>query len=91
MTKYHIKDVSETMGISVYTLRYYEKIGVLSFVKRDENGVREFEPRDLVTLNTIECLKKTDMPLKDIKNYLNLIDDGISSADERLQMFVDQK
>lgn len=46
------------MGISDYTLRYYEKIGLLSFVKRNEVGVREFSRSDLLTLNTIRALKR---------------------------------
>ena len=58
MKKYRIKDVSDLLGISTYTLRYYEKIGLLKFVKRDENGVREFEPDDLMTLCTIIYLRK---------------------------------
>ena len=50
---YNIKEVSELMGISPHTLRYYEKIGLLEFVKRNEQGVREFSESDLLTLNTI--------------------------------------
>lgn len=91
MEKLTIKNVSRIMGISTYTLRYYEKIGLLDFVDRDKNGVRKFKPRDLLTLNTIECLKKTDMPLKDIKKYLNLVKEGITSVKERQQMFQKQK
>lgn len=61
MEKLTIKNVSRIMGISTYTLRYYEKIGLLDFVDRDKNGVREFKPSDLLTLNTIE---KYDRMLK---------------------------
>lgn len=91
MKTYHIKEVSEMLGISSYTLRYYEKIGLLSFVKRDDNGVREFLPKDLVTIKTIECLKKTNLPLKDIKNYFKLVDQGLDTAKERRELFVKQK
>lgn len=91
MKTYHIKEVSEMLGISSYTLRYYEKIGLLSFVKRDNNGVREFLPKDLVTIKTIECLKKTNLPLKDIKNYFKLVDQGLDTAKERRELFVKQK
>ncbi|BDR52519.1 putative HTH-type transcriptional regulator [Bombiscardovia nodaiensis] len=91
MTTYSIADVSSMMGISAYTLRYYEKIGLLSFVKRDINGVREFEDKDVLTLNTVRCLKDTGMPLKDIKHYLELVGDGLDSAEERRDMFAEQK
>lgn len=88
---YSIKEVSEIMGISAYTLRYYEKIGLLSFVKRNEAGVREFSVSDLLTLNTIYRLKQTGMSLKDIKHYLELIKEGFPSVDERLAIFCAQK
>lgn len=91
MKTYHIKEVSEITGISSYTLRYYEKIGLLTFVKRDQNGVREFAAKDLIILKTIECLKKTNLPLKQIKNYLRLMDQGLDSAAARRELFVRQK
>lgn len=88
---YNIKEVSELMGISPYTLRYYEKIGLLNFVKRDQNGVRQFSKKDLVTLNTIFRLKETDMPLREIKRYLALIDQGIDSVSERKALMQKQQ
>lgn len=91
MKKYQIKDVSDLFGISTYTLRYYEKIGLLNFVKRNESGVREFDASDLITINTIICLKKTGMPLKDIKEYLKLVAEGIETAPQRREMFLKQK
>lgn len=91
MKKYRIKDVSELLGVSTYTLRYYEKIGLLNFVKRDENGIREFEPADLMTINTIICLKETGMSLKNIKEYLRLADDGLNSVEKRKKLFLEQK
>lgn len=91
MEKYRIKDVSELLGVSTYTLRYYEKIGLLNFVKRDENGIREFAPSDLITINTIICLKETGMSLKNIKEYLKLADDGLNSVEKRKELFIEQK
>ena len=88
---YNIKEVSELMGISPHTLRYYEKIGLLEFVKRNEQGVREFSESDLLTINTIYCLKQTGMPLKEIKHYLALIKEGFASVDERAQIMLAQK
>ena len=91
MKKFRIKDVSELLGISTYTLRYYEKIGLLKFVKRDENGIREFEPNDLIVISTIIYLRKTGMPLKEIKNYLQLAENGIDTVEQRKEMFLKQK
>lgn len=79
------------MGISPYTLRYYEKIGLTSFVKRGENGVRKFSKGDVVTLNTVYRLKQTGMSLKDIKHYLDLLEEGIDTVSERKDIFWSQK
>lgn len=70
---YTIKEVSKMMDISAYTLRYYEKIDLLEFIKRDKNGVRQFSKSDLLTLNTIYRLEDIGMLLKKIKHYLTLI------------------
>ena len=91
MKKFRIKDVSELLGISTYTLRYYEKIGLLKFVKRDENGIREFEPNDLIVISTIIYLRKTGMRLKEIKKYLKLAENGIDTVEQRKEMFLKQK
>ena len=91
MKKFRIKDVSELLGISTYTLRYYEKIGLLKFAKCDENGIREFEPNDLIVISTIIYLRKTGMPLKEIKNYLQLAENGIDTVEQRKEMFLKQK
>ena len=88
---YNIKEVSELMGISPHTLRYYEKIGLLEFVKRNDQGIREFGESDLLTLNTIYRLKQTGMPLKEIKHYLTLVKKGYASVDERAQIMLAQK
>lgn len=88
---YTIKEVSKIMGISAYTLRYYEKISLLEFVKRDKNGVRQFTDSDLLTLNTIYRLKDTGTPLQKIKHYLDLIDEGIDSVSERKEIMEEQK
>lgn len=88
---YQIKEVSELLGISIYTLRYYEQIGLLNNVKRDQHGHRMFSEDDILTLNTVECLKQTGMSLQNIKRYVQLVAQGIDTAPERLQLFEDQQ
>lgn len=88
---YQIKEVSELLGISIYTLRYYERIGLLNNVKRDQYGRREFSEDDILTLNTVECLKQTGMSLQNIKRYVQLVGEEIDTAPERLQLFERQQ
>lgn len=91
MTYYTIKEVAEKTGISAHTLRYYDKIGLLPFVKRNEHGVRLFSDDDLEALYTIVCLKKSGASLDDIKSFMNLYMQGDETIPERLQFFLKQR
>lgn len=54
------------MGTTPSTIRYYDKNGLLPFVKRDQNGHRAFVDNDFNFLKVINCLKKSGVPVKDI-------------------------
>ena len=88
---YSIGEVSEKLNVSVHTLRYYENEGLLASIDRDANGRRVFKPRDLIMLNTIECLKSTGMPIKEIKKYIEWCYEGDSTTQLRYDLFVDRK
>lgn len=49
-----IKSVSERTGLSAYTIRYYEKMGIIPEVNRDENGVRAFTEDDIAWLELVK-------------------------------------
>ncbi|MGL5545221.1 MAG: MerR family transcriptional regulator, partial [Cetobacterium sp.] len=53
---YTIKNVSEIVGLSSYTIRYYDKCGLMPFVARNKNGVREFTEDDVFWIEIIKCL-----------------------------------
>ena len=91
MNIYTIKEVSEKTGLSIYTLRYYDKEGLLPFVERSESGIRQFTDADLEWLSTICCLKDTGMPLKEIKEYIDLFLEGTSTLETRRQIFIDHR
>ena len=63
---YSIKEVSQKVGLSIYTLRFYDKQGLLPFVARNDAGYREFTDGDLNLIHTICCLKETGMKISDI-------------------------
>ena len=50
---YSIKQVSQITGLSIYTIRYYDKQGLLPFVKRDSSGYRAFTDADMSLIHTI--------------------------------------
>ncbi len=88
---YSIGQVAAKTGLTVHTLRYYEKEGLLPFVHKSSSGLRMFSDNDLGWLSIIECLKKTGMPLKGIKQYIDWFREGDSTLPQRLEMFKQQQ
>ena len=76
------------MGVSVPTLRYYDKEGLLPFIEKKENGTRIFKEEDLKSLDIISCMKASGMPIKDIKRYMDMCLEGDSTFEERLNIFL---
>ena len=88
---YSIGQVAKKTGLGVHTLRYYEKEGLLPFVRKSGSGLRIYSDSDIGWLGMIECLKGTGMTLKGIKQYIDWYIEGDSTLEQRLEMFKRQK
>ena len=88
---YSIGEAAKKAGLSAYTLRYYDKEGLLPFVERTPSGFRIFKDSDLEWLAVISCLKSSGMSIKDIKKFINWCMEGDSTLEKRLNMFKKQK
>lgn len=88
---YSIGEVSKMLDISVSTLRFYDKEGLLPLVNRTLGNIRVFDETDIECLKMIECLKTTGMPLKDIKQFFEWCEVGDSTIDQRYNLFIEQK
>lgn len=82
---YSIGMFSKATGLSVHTLRYYEKEGLI-FAERDKNGRRVYFDKDIAWIEFILRLKETGMPLRDIRRYALLRYAGDETMPERLRM-----
>lgn len=87
---YSIKEVADIMGINASTLRYYDTLGLLPDVKR-ENGRRVFEDKDFRWLRVLNCMKRINMPLNKIKEYVELAKKGDDTLEERYALILEQK
>ena len=83
---YTIKEVSEKTEISIYTLRFYDKQGLLPFVARNSSGYRAFTDGDLSLIHTISCLKNTGMTIKDIRRYIDYVMQGPATIQQRVAL-----
>jgi DNA-binding transcriptional MerR regulator len=88
---YSISEVAKELNLTVYTLRYYDKEGLMPFVERTPSGTRLFKESDIGALKVIECLKATGMPIKEIKNFIDWCSDGDSTLQQRYDMFIERK
>ena len=91
MKTYKISEIAKLLGITIYTLHYYDKEGLLPFVERDKNGNRIFKEDDLHYLYVIDFFKKTEMPLKKIKKYMDLYRTGDTTLSERKEIITTHK
>ena len=87
---YTIGQVAKMFGLPPSTLRYYDKEGLFPNMERS-NGIRRFGERELETLRVIECLKKSGMEIKDIRQFMAWCAQGSSTYPQRRAMFVKQK
>lgn len=83
---YSIGEIAQRLGIAPSALRYYEKEGLLPFVERSDSGIRQFTDIDLEWLIIIDSLKRTGMPLKEIKEFVGMFEEGESTNKRRLEI-----
>lgn len=88
---YTIAQAAKKSNMSSYTLRYYDKEGLLPFVERSQSGYREFSDGDLEWLALINCLKNTGMPIKQIKEIIELTVKGEETLPQRQQIFLEHR
>ena len=88
---YTIKQAAELTNLTPVTLRYYDKQGLLPFMERRESGYRMFSDGDIAMLRVIECLKKSGMSIKDIRQFSEWVLMGDDSLQERYDMFLERK
>lgn len=89
--RYTIAEVAQRTGLTAHTLRYYDKEGLLPFVERDSAGNRSFKDSDISWIYTIGCMKKTGMPLKMIRQYVEWGMEGADTIPQRLEMMLEHK
>ena len=84
---YTIKRVSEMTGLSIPTLRFYDKEGLLPDLQRKESGYRIFSDQDLEAIDLIECFKQSGLTIREIRHFMSLVKQGDVTLAERLAIF----
>ena len=82
---YTIGQVSKLFGLPVSTLRYYDKEGLFPGMER-QSGIRKFSENELEALRVIECLKKSGLEIKEIKQYMEWCKEGAATYPDRKEL-----
>ncbi|URX63471.1 MerR family transcriptional regulator [Luteibacter anthropi] len=66
-----IAEAAQSSGLTAYTLRYYEQIGLIDPVPR-RSGQRVYGDAEMRLITFVQCLRATGMPMRDIQEYMRL-------------------
>jgi DNA-binding transcriptional MerR regulator len=82
-----IAEAARRTGVSVHTLRYYERAGlVVTTVERTDGGRRRYQQQDLYWISICTKLRATGMPIRTIRRYAQLVSEGPGNEQERLAL-----
>jgi DNA-binding transcriptional MerR regulator len=88
---YAIAEAAHRSGLSIDTLRYYERIELIDPPARDSGGRRVYSDTDLAWLGFLTRLRTTGMPIRMMREYAKLRHQGMASASRRKQILVEQR
>ena len=85
-----IAEVSEQYGISSDTLRYYERVGLIPPVHRNESGIRDYDELDLRRVDFIKCMRSAGLPIDVLIEYVGLVQQGDQTIEARKEILKEQ-
>ena len=88
-TIYTMKEVCKRTGLTYEALKFYCNRGLVPNVKRDKNGYRIFDERTAAWVESLSCLKKCGMSIKEMKRYVDLCLKGEASIPDRKIMLTE--
>jgi MerR family transcriptional regulator, aldehyde-responsive regulator len=86
-----IAEVSEQYGLSADTLRYYERIGLIQPVNRNESGIRDYGEGDLRRVEFIKCMRSAGLPIEVLIEYVGLVQQGDETIEARKEILIEQR
>ena len=86
-----IAEVSDQYGMSSDTLRYYERIGLIPPVTRNDNGIRDYNELDLRRVEFIKCMRSAGLPVEVLIEYVGLVQQGDRTIEARKEILTEQR
>ena len=86
-----IKEASQLTGVSADTLRYYERIGLIPAVLRNESGIRNYDETSIGWINFIKCMRSAGLPIEALIEYVALYKEGSKTEASRKAILIEQR
>lgn len=86
-----IAEVSRLYGLSVDTLRYYERVGLIPAVNRSKGGIRDYAEEDCRWVEFAKCMRGAGLPVEALIEYVALFLQGDDTREARKQILVEQR
>ena len=88
---YTVGEMAKVLNVNTSTLRYYDSEGLLPFVERSSGGMRMFSEKDYEALMVINCLKKSGLSIREIKQFIEWAMQGDETIEQRLELFTTRR
>lgn len=88
---YTMMQTCEKTKMTYQALKFYCNEGLVPNVKRDKNNRRIFDDRDIAWINSLVCLKKCDMSIQEMKEYLELCLQGEKTIPKRKELLAEKR
>lgn len=86
-----IKEVSQRLGLTPDTLRYYERVGLIPPVNRNKNGIRDYTENDCQWIEFIKCMRQSGLPVEVLIKYVRLFQQGEETNQSRKEILIEQR
>lgn len=86
-----IKEVSQRLGLTPDTLRYYERVGLIPPVNRNKNGIRDYTENDYQWIEFIKCMRQSGLPVEVLIKYVRLFQQGEETNQSRKEILIEQR
>ena len=85
-----ISEVSKKFEVSVDTLRYYERIGLIPKVMRNGSGNRDFTEKDCGWVQFIKCMRGAGVSIESLIDYVKMFQEGSVTIQARKQLLIEE-
>ena len=83
--------MAERTGVSIDTLRYYERESLIQNVARADSGHRRYSENDVAWVEVLRCLRETGMSIDQLRHYCELGAQGSHTEPERHAMLTEHR